>query len=774
MMKNTKIVPCENDLHEEILKAEQAVCFVFTSLGSDEPYLSTLSNYLQQTPKPDESQDPHPPDQWYNSREEGEAMRHKAKLFSDFAEANEENKNITFLTVGLTNETQKGASIYLYTDGFLVNENFEPPSKPATVTGSDINHNSVTLNISPPRFGAEDITSYSVECCVSGEDDWKQETASKAEEVTVSGLSPNTEYMFRCRAETPVGAGPANEVRGSIKTLPCSPPGKPNVESISREISVSWEKPAELGQDVHVLSYIVEYAKPDQQVKEEDLHWEQMKAGAEKAIISGLQPETEYAVRVRCDCGAAGRSKESIAVNVGTTKPSHLTEFLKGGEDPPRGGVDPPRGGEVPPGGGEDPPRGGEDPPRGGEVPPGGGEDPPRGGEVPPGGGRTPLEEVWTPLEEVKTTLEEVRTPLEEVRTTLEEVRTPLEEVRSPLEEVRTTLEEVRSPLEEVRTPLEEVQVHLQHPWPILVVRKLMRGREISASGEREENSRQRLLKPKQGNIGSIRRLTLGSGKSTLINAMVNYAMGVEFEDNVWYQIIQEEKKSQTESQTSDVIVYEVFGHEDRTLPFSLTIIDTPGYGHTEGIERDVLVSERLLDLFRSTDGVDEIDAVCLVLKASDNRLTDRLMYVFDSVVSLFGKDIEENIVALITHSNFVKPDNVLQSLKDENIRSEKNEEGQPVHFMFDNTQKTERNKRNERALKNAWESTEDEISQFADFLKKTKPQNLKDTVEVLNTRIGLTACIKNLQERIEFIELKQRDQTDSGSSEETRKRHEE
>ncbi|XP_033991909.1 neoverrucotoxin subunit alpha-like, partial [Trematomus bernacchii] len=187
-MKNTQIVPRENDLHEEILNAEHAVCFVFTSLGSDEPYLSTLSNYLKQTPKPDDVQDPHTPDlgkeQWYLTIKVAETLRNKAKLFSDFAEANKENKNITFLTVGLTNETQKGASIYLYTDGLSVNENFEPPSKPATVTGSDINHNSVTLNISPPRFGAEDITSYSVEYCVSGED-WKQKTASKAEEVTV-------------------------------------------------------------------------------------------------------------------------------------------------------------------------------------------------------------------------------------------------------------------------------------------------------------------------------------------------------------------------------------------------------------------------------------------------------------------------------------------------------------------------------------------------------------------------------------------------------------
>ncbi|XP_033933984.1 uncharacterized protein [Pseudochaenichthys georgianus] len=652
MMTNTKIVSSQTDLYKESFKAEQAVCFVFTSLGSDEPYLSASSNYLQQTPKPDDTQDPHPPDQWYNSRKEGEAMRQKAKLFSDFAEANKENKNITFLTVGLTNETQKGSSIYLYTDGFLVNENFEPPSKPAAVTGSDINHNSVTLNISPPRFGAENITSYSVEYCVRGEDGWKQETASRAEEVPVSGLSPNTEYRFRCRAETPVGAGPANEVSGSIQTLPCSPPGRLHIESTSREISVSWEKPAELGQDVQVLSYIVEYAKPDQQVKEEDLHWEQMKAGAEKVVISGLQPETEYAVRVRCDCGTAGRSKESIAVKVSTAKPAHLTEFLKENSS------------------------------------------------------GDPSSFSCKPV---------------------------------------------------------TVAMNISYKYDYTKNRV-----EIIPGSP----SVYRLI-PKQGNKGSIRRLTLcerdptkmnktillvgetGSGKSNLINALVNFAMGVKYEENVCFQIVEEEKKSQTESQTPDVIVYEVFGLEDRTLPFSLTIIDTPGYGHTEGMDKDIIVSERLLDLFRSTDGVHDIDAVCLVLKASDNRPSGRLMYVFDSVMSLFGKDIEKNIVALITHSHFVTPENVLRALEDANICLAKDEQDRPVHFMFDNMQQT---KRNESALKYAWESTDEQIGRFADFLKNTKPQNLKGTVEVLKRRMRLTACIHNLQERVQFIDLKQRE----------------
>ncbi|TKS79293.1 Neoverrucotoxin subunit alpha [Collichthys lucidus] len=333
MMKNTKIVPSQSHLHREILGAEHAVCFVFTSLGSVEPYLSTLSNYLQQTATPDETQGSHTRDvekeQWYASKETADTMRHKAKLFSDFAEANQKNENMKFLTVGLTNETQKGLSIRLYKDGFAVNENFEPPSKPETVTVSDINHNSVTLKISPPRFGAENITSYCTEYCVSAEDGWQQETVSKAEEVTVRDLSPHTEYLFRCRAVTSEGVGPDNEVSGSIRTLPCSPPGKPQVEPSSSEISVSWKKPAELGQDVQTLRYIVESAKTDNGMKEEDLPWKQMTSEAEKAIIAGLQAETQYVVRVRCDCGDAGRSKESISVHVCTTKPKLLTESLK-------------------------------------------------------------------------------------------------------------------------------------------------------------------------------------------------------------------------------------------------------------------------------------------------------------------------------------------------------------------------------------------------------------------------------------------------------------
>ncbi|XP_053188045.1 uncharacterized protein LOC128371692, partial [Scomber japonicus] len=297
-------------------------------------------------------------------------------------------------------------------------------------------------------------------------------------------------------------------------------------------------------------------------------------------------------------------------------------------------------------------------------------------------------------------------------------------------------------------------------------------------------------LRPKEEKFGTLTRKTVGeknlnktnrtillvgetgTGKSTLINTLVNYTMGVKFEDNIWFEIVEEEeKRCSTHSQTSDVIVYEIFGYEDETLPYSLTIIDTPGFGDTRGIKHDDIISQRLSDLFRSDDGVHELSAVGLVLKASENRVSDRLRYIFDSVMSLFGKNMEENIVPLITHSDGITPDDALKALEAANIKCAKNEKNQPVHFLFDNRQNEERTEEDELPLENAWRITEAGMKRFTDFLKESKPQKLNKTVEVMNSQIRLTACIQNLQERIQLIELKQRE---TQQTKEALKKHEE
>ncbi|XP_062407829.1 uncharacterized protein LOC134099104 [Sardina pilchardus] len=621
MMKNTQILSSQNQLYEE--SAEHTVCFVFTSLGNPELYLSALSNYLKGATKSDDPQDAHTRDvereQWYLSNEVADEMRKKAKLFSDFADANKENENIKFFTVGITNETQRGSSIYLYKDSFEVSKNFEPPSKPECVTASDINHNSVTLKISPPRFGTDNITSYSVEYCVNGEDGWEKQTVPKADEVTLSDLNLDTEYEFRCRAVTSAGVGPTNAVRDAIKTLPCSPPGKLEVESNSSEILVSWEKPTELGQDVQILSYTVEYAKKGSE-------WNQMMARGEKAVIESLLPETQYVVRVICDCGIAGRSKESITVDVFTAKRkfARLAEFLK---------------------------------------------------------------------------------------------------------QISTS-----NPNSVYQLPLEEEDIDIDGCQKYMLGKESMRqNRTIMVLG------------------------ATGAGKSTLINGMINYIVGVEWKDNFRFKVINEDQStSQAHSQTSEVIVYKINHQEGFKIPFSLTVVDTPGFGDTRGVTRDKQITEQIRRLFISANGVSEIDAVCFVTQASLARLTATQRYVFDSVLCIFGKDVAENIAMLVTFADGQQPP-VLEAINVSEVPCPKNELGLPIHFKFNNSALFAKNSTcdedvdedNDGFTEMFWKMGSKSMEKFFTALGKMTTKSLLMTQEVLKERKQLETAIEGLQPQV-------------------------
>uniref|UniRef100_A0A3B1ITS1 AIG1-type G domain-containing protein n=1 Tax=Astyanax mexicanus TaxID=7994 RepID=A0A3B1ITS1_ASTMX len=237
-----------------------------------------------------------------------------------------------------------------------------------------------------------------------------------------------------------------------------------------------------------------------------------------------------------------------------------------------------------------------------------------------------------------------------------------------------------------------------------------------------------------------------GTGKTTLINTMVNYYLG----------ITEEEKMDQTESQTSEITVYEIFSEQK---PFSLSIIDTPGYGDTRGIDKDMEIPQNLHKLFLHETGVKDLDAVCLVLKASQNRISDAQRYIFEGVLSLFGKDIGENIVLFITHSDGLPPSNVLKAVEKEKIPCCHDAENQPVHFLFNNRQSEKHSTaKTKRAVKMAWEMGEESLEEFFEFLKSKVRKSLTLTVNVLKERIQLEACVQSLNERIEFIEEKQRE----------------
>ncbi|KAL7856228.1 hypothetical protein AOLI_G00198320 [Acnodon oligacanthus] len=243
-----------------------------------------------------------------------------------------------------------------------------------------------------------------------------------------------------------------------------------------------------------------------------------------------------------------------------------------------------------------------------------------------------------------------------------------------------------------------------------------------------------------------------GTGKTTLINTMANYFLGVKFEDHVWFEITEEHRRDQTESQTSEITAYEIFSEKKLT---SLTIIDTPGYGDTRGIDKDMEIAQNLHDLFLHETGVKDLDAVCLVLKASQNRISEVQRYIFEAVLSLFGKDIEDIIMLFITHSDGGPPTNVLEAIKKEKIPCCHDEENEPVHFLFNNRQSEKQTKKYEYVYRSSWEMATGSIAEFFRFLKSRQRKSLNMTVSVLEERMQLKACVENLKERIKYSEAK-------------------
>ncbi|KAG1944428.1 verrucotoxin subunit beta-like [Pimephales promelas] len=250
-----------------------------------------------------------------------------------------------------------------------------------------------------------------------------------------------------------------------------------------------------------------------------------------------------------------------------------------------------------------------------------------------------------------------------------------------------------------------------------------------------------------------------GTGKTKLINTMINYMLGVQREDEVWFEITDDQSnRTSVHSQTSSITVYGFYLRESKT---DLTIIDTPGYGDTRGVDLDKQIAESLLSLSESAEGIHEIHAVCLVIKATQNRLSDRQIYIFDSVQSLFGRDIAENIILLFTHSDGYRPKDALTAVKEAEIKCAVNDKNQPVYFLLNNRQSEAADEEDDeedhkQRLDQSWDLSFRGMAGLFKFPDNINPKPVKMTRDVLRKRKQLEANISNLQLRVHMTELKQ------------------
>uniref|UniRef100_A0A452H1Y6 Fibronectin type-III domain-containing protein n=1 Tax=Gopherus agassizii TaxID=38772 RepID=A0A452H1Y6_9SAUR len=257
-----------------------------------------------------------------------------------------------------------------------------------------------------------------------------------------------------------------------------------------------------------------------------------------------------------------------------------------------------------------------------------------------------------------------------------------------------------------------------------------------------------------------------GSGKTTLINGMINYVLGVQWKDEFRFKLIHETtNRSQAESQTSEVTAYEVNHRKGFKVPYSLTIIDTPGFGDTRGIGQDKEITRQIREFFSTQGATDHIDAVCVVVQASLARLTHAQKYVFDSVLSIFGKDIKDNIQILITFADGQTPP-VLQAIITADVPCAKDAKGNPVHFKFNNSALFACNAGADEGSFNFdemfWKMGAMSMKTFFESFFKLETRSLTLTHEVLRERKELETAVEGLQPQIKagLVKLEELRQT--------------
>ena len=171
-----------------------------------------------------------------------------------------------------------------------------------------------------------------------------------------------------------------------------------------------------------------------------------------------------------------------------------------------------------------------------------------------------------------------------------------------------------------------------------------------------------------------------GAGKTTWINSFINYVLGVDRKDQFRFKIVRESAEDdQTVSKTENIAMYKIHHRNGMKMHINLTVIDTPGFADTRGVERDDDIQKDFYRLFQKKYGfVPHINAVGFVQQASAHRLTGNQKYIFEKVLSLFGKDIEERIFLLLTFADTKQPP-VLKAFDKAGITYNE-------HFKFNNS----------------------------------------------------------------------------------------
>ena len=236
-----------------------------------------------------------------------------------------------------------------------------------------------------------------------------------------------------------------------------------------------------------------------------------------------------------------------------------------------------------------------------------------------------------------------------------------------------------------------------------------------------------------------------GCGKTTLLNSLVNYLTGINFEDKFRYKIIDEgPNPNQAQSQTSEVNIYYIHSHNGNP---PIKIIDTPGFGDTRGIEMDKKITKKIEKKFQTE--INTINAICFVAQSSNARLTANQKYIFSSIMDLFGNDVAENFVSMLTFCDGNVPQ-IVMALQEEGSIFEKiiPKIKPPWYLKFNNSAIFSVNK--DKFNEMFWELGMESFKNFIKKLDSLSTKSLTLSKAVLSERNNLNLSVENLQVQLQ------------------------
>ena len=230
--------------------------------------------------------------------------------------------------------------------------------------------------------------------------------------------------------------------------------------------------------------------------------------------------------------------------------------------------------------------------------------------------------------------------------------------------------------------------------------------------------------------------------------------MNVKYDDEHRFKIVNENYNNNNKeflSQTKEVNIYYIKAQNGYP---PIKIIDTPGFGDTQGIEFDNKIMSMIFDKFQT---INELTSVCIIAKSTNARFNFLERYVYNNVAKLFAKDLISNFIFLFTFCDIQEPLTV-QKFKEENsfynniIKKIK----EPWFLQFNNSGffTEEQNVFTKEFFKLGIES----FNKLIEKLKTLKKCSLKLSEKINEKRIELDNIYKNIENQTIKISNKFKD----------------